>query len=101
MLVRIDEYDALEMLMDRLKFWTDDDVTTKLYEQYYEGIISNGVFDGAEFNVMSIVDNDYVNWLDVITKEDFENYNIENDEDERIETSLVDDDVTYYLIRNC
>lgn len=99
--VGIDENDMLNMLMGRLAFWTDDDVTTKLYEQYYERMIDEGCFDGAEFNVMSIVDNDYVNWLDVVTKDDFDNYYIENENDERVMESYYDDDNNekYYLIR--
>lgn len=59
--IKIDEYEALEMLMERLKYWTDDDVTTRLFEGMYERYLNDGCFDGAEFDVMSIVDNDYVN----------------------------------------
>lgn len=98
--VRIDEDTMLDMLMDRLSFWTEDDVYHKLFEQYYYNLIYGGCFDGIEFDVMEIVDNDYVNWLDVITKEDFENYNIEDENDYHIETSYNDGEETYYLI-NC
>lgn len=63
---------ALDMLMDRLDFWTDDTTTKELYEQMYEHAIDEGLFDGGEFNVMSIVDNDYVNWCTVYEEEDEE-----------------------------
>ncbi len=82
--VKIDEDTLIDMLMDRVAFWTNDSDTLDLYEQYYTNAVWGGVFDGAELDVMAIVDNDYVNWLDVITEEDFENYNIEDENDERI-----------------
>lgn len=99
--VRIDETDMLNLLMDRVAFWTDDDVTTTLFEMYYENMIESGCFDSMEFNVMSIVDNDYVNWLDVITEDEFENYHIEDEDDERIEARNEEDGETYYLVRCC
>ena len=72
--VLVDENNALDMLMNRLSRWTDDDITHKLYEQMYENYLYGGVFDSCEFDVMQIVDNDYVNWCAVIEPED-DNYN--------------------------
>ena len=66
MLVRIDEDTALDMLMNRVSYWTDDDTVFYLYKEMYEHYISNGLFDGADFDVNCIVDNDYVNWCTVI-----------------------------------
>lgn len=68
MLVRIDEDTAIEMLMDRVHFWTDDDIVCELYHKMYENYVYNGCFDGGEFDIMKIVDNDYVNYCDVISK---------------------------------
>lgn len=99
MYVRIDNDEAYDMLMERLEFWTDDFVTTQLYSIYYENLIDSGCFDGGEFNVRSIVDNDYVNWLTVITHDEFENYHIEDESDERIEAIYEDDEERYYLLR--
>ena len=70
MLVRIDNDTALNMLMDRLNYWTDDETVCSLYEIMYENYIDGGVFDGGEFDVMAIVDNDYVNWCTVISEGD-------------------------------
>jgi hypothetical protein len=64
--VQIDECDALEMLIDRLTFWTDDSDTIHLYRMMYSDYLDNGMFNDSEFNVMSIVDNDYINWCTVI-----------------------------------
>ena len=72
MYVEIDNYDALEMLMDRVRHWEDDYEIIELYEQMYERMIDEGCFNGGEFNVMSIVDNDIVNWCSVISEGDDE-----------------------------
>lgn len=89
--VRIDEDELLDMLMDRLAFWTDDDDATKLFEQYYENMINGGCFDGADLDIKGIVDNDYVNWLDVVYADDLDDYNIEDEEDDRIVTSITNE----------
>ena len=70
MLVRIDEDTAIEMLMDRLEHWTHDETTHELYRKMYESYVYGGCFDGGEFDVMVIVDNDYVNYCDVISEGD-------------------------------
>lgn len=70
MLVKIDDSQALEMLLDRLEYWTDDHTTYRLYEQMYENYIDGGCFSGGDFDVRAIVDNDYVNWCDVISPGD-------------------------------
>lgn len=68
MLVRIDEEMAIEMLMNRLSHWTNDYTTHRLYRDMYENSVYGGVFE--EFDVMEIVDNDYVNWCDVVSDGD-------------------------------
>lgn len=70
MLVEIDEDDFLEMLMDRVRVWTDDETTLELYEKMYQDSVYDGVFEGTKASIMEIVDNDYVNYCNVITKED-------------------------------
>lgn len=70
--VKIYKDDVLDMLIARLKDrWTDDDDVIELYEQMYDGYLENGVFDYQEFDVNSIVDNDYVNYCDVIDEDDY------------------------------
>lgn len=70
MLARINDEQALEMLLERLERWTDDYTTHKLYEQMYESYIDGGCFEGCDFDVMVIVDNDYINYCDVISEGD-------------------------------
>ena len=64
--VQIDEDDLLEMLMDRVAVWTNDTEVRDLYEEMYRNSIDGGVFEGSELNIMSIVDNDYVNYCSTL-----------------------------------
>ena len=70
MLVRIDNDMALEMLLNRVEHWTDDHTTYRLYEAMYESYIDGGCFENGEFDVMAIVDNDYINYCSVIDEDD-------------------------------
>ena len=70
MYVNIDNDMALEMLLNRLEHWTDDIATYRLYEIMYENYVDGGCFEGGEFDVMAIVDNDYVNWCTVVSEGD-------------------------------
>lgn len=73
MIVTIDSDDAIDMLIERVEFWTDDDDIVALFTKYYERAVYGGCFDGGEFNVKSIVDNDYVNNTEYGTREDIKN----------------------------
>ena len=68
--VRIDEDTLLDLLTERVKYWTDDPDTIELFENYYTDLVQNGCFEGAEFDPMIIVDNDYVNYFRVMEKDD-------------------------------
>lgn len=82
--VTIDENTLLEMLLDRVEYWTSDEDVINLYKNYYEGLVYSGCFEGCTLDIMSIVDNDYVNNLTTISKEDFEQWGIESIEDDKI-----------------
>ena len=70
--IRMDSDDMIEALVERLHTWTNDEDTRELFEQYYEHMVEGGCYDGREFDIMSIVDNDYVNNLSIVTREEFE-----------------------------
>lgn len=72
MLVEIDNEQALDILMDRVAFWTDDTEVKALYNKMYENMIDGGVFDHGDFDVNAIVDNDYINYTRVVSKGDDE-----------------------------
>ncbi len=70
--IKIDEESLLDALMSRVQFWTDDYDILELYRQYYENAVYGHWYEGSEVNIMSIVDNDYVNWMSVYSDEDME-----------------------------
>lgn len=70
--VTISEDDLLDLLVERVKYWTDDEETVELFEQYYENMVYSGCFEGAELDIISIVDNDYVNNTSIVTREEYE-----------------------------
>lgn len=64
--VKIEDYELLNMLEERVKYWTDDKVEQELFNKMYENYVEGGCFDGIDFDVMQIVDNDYVNWCQAV-----------------------------------
>ena len=70
MLVKINEEMALNMLVERVKFWSDEDNVIELYSKMYEYYIESGCFEGMEFDINQIVDNDYVNNTAVVSEGD-------------------------------
>lgn len=64
--VKIDKNDALNMLVERVRYWTQDEKEIELFEKMYDDYIWNGCFDGGDFDIMSIVDNDWVNYTSII-----------------------------------
>ena len=95
--VTIDEDTLLAMLLDRLEFWTSDKSVINLYRDYYEGLVYSECFEGCTLDIISIVDNDYVNNLTTISKEDFEQWGIESEVDDKIVAFNEEEDL--YLIR--
>lgn len=67
---QISENDALYLLTEELKFWTDDRDAIKLYVQMYAHHLACGVYSEGEFNAVSIVANDYIKNCTVIDDSD-------------------------------
>lgn len=97
--VTIDEDTLLERLIDRVKHWTSDESVINLYRDYYEGLVYSGCFEGCTLDIMSTVDNDYINYLATISKEDFEQWSIESEMDDKIVAFNEEEDL--YLIQTC
>lgn len=70
--VTISEDTLLNMLVERVEHWTDDEEIIDLYEQYYENMVYGGCFEGAKLDIMSIVDNDYINNHTIMTYAEYE-----------------------------
>lgn len=71
--IKMDENTVIDMLVDRVAQWTDDEDIIELYRKMYENEVYEGFFDNVEFDVMTIVDNDWVNNTDVVSRGD-DNY---------------------------
>jgi len=69
-LVKMDNDEIIEMLVNRLDYWNVDREVKELYEKMYTNYVENGVFEGAELDVKAIVDNDYVNYCQVLDDSD-------------------------------
>ena len=95
--VKINEDTLLEMLLDRLEYWTNNKEVINLYRDYYKSLIDSGCFENCELDIMVIVDNDYLNNLKTISKEDFKQYDSEDETGDKIVASNEDADL--YLIR--
>ena len=95
--ITINEDTLLEMLLDRLEYWTSDEDVIALYRNYYEKLIDCGCFKDCKLDIMSVVDNDYTNNLIVLNKEDFEDYGVKGFEDDKIMTFNKEQNL--YLVR--
>ena len=100
--VKIDEDVLLDMLDTRLnEWWNPSDIAAELFHDYYESLVYSGAFEGIELDVSAIVDNDWVNNLSVIDETEFDNYSIEDEEDDRIILSKEDHNGTkWFLVYN-
>ena len=84
--VSIDENTLIDLLVERVK----------LFEQYYTDMVQGGCFEGAEFDPIIIVDNDYVNYFRVMEKDDPE-YAWATENDDRIYGQLDNGTILVYM----
>lgn len=53
--------ELLNLLMERVNFWVEDDETKTLFKEMYIKEINKGLYSRKKINPEIIVDNDYVN----------------------------------------
>ena len=68
--VKIEDWQLLDMFLDRCDAWGTSKENKDLFEKMYSNMIDNCCFEDTEFDVMKIVDNDVVNYCSVLYKED-------------------------------
>lgn len=68
---------ALEILMKRVKYWTDEPNTIRQYEEYLEYWLELGEDINIELDPEYIIDNMWVNDIAFIDKEDIVDYDLE------------------------
>lgn len=93
--VRMDEDTVIDLLVNRVKYWTDDEDTIELFEQYYTNMVEGGCYDGTDFDVKVIVDNDYLmNNTFTVTREEFEKDRDEYIKEQMKSDGFMDEEVT-------
>lgn len=95
--IKIDEDILLDILMNRVEYWTNNECVQDLFRDYYESLIYSGCFNDCELDINLIVDDDYINNLTTISKEDFEQWSIEDETDDRV--IAFNENKNLYLIR--
>lgn len=95
--VQIDEEQLLDLLMQRIEYWTKDTHILTLYEQYLKDLIYKGYFEGANLDINLLIDNLYVNNTSIMNKEDLKNNDIDVNDSEKVLAKEVDNDL--YLVR--
>lgn len=97
--VRISEEDLLDLLCSRVEYWTKDKEEQDLFRQMYDNMVYGGVFEGCDFNVACIVDNDYVNNCSIIGVGD-EDYDLVVDTIKKGEREIVDSGMGYSYVES-
>lgn len=69
--ITIDEQELVEILTERVRFWTNDEITINLYNEMYEDRVYNAAIE-VNNGISCIVDNDYVNYCNTVDKKDNE-----------------------------
>lgn len=74
MLIKLDIKDFLELLVERIEYFTDDENIIGLFKVMYSNLINAGCFlENEAIDIAELVDNDYFNYCHVIDS-DNENY---------------------------
>ena len=94
--VQINEEDLLDLLMQRMEYWTTDTYILNLYEQYLENLIDWGCFEDTDLDISLLIDNLYVNNTQIMDKEDLKNNDIDINNSEKVLARDIDNDL--YLV---
>lgn len=66
--VQMEENDVVDMLVDRVRFWTKDEEDIELYQKMYGDYCEN--VGTLSEDIEQIVDNDYINYCSIISQGD-------------------------------
>ena len=94
--VQVNEEQLLDLLMQRMQYWTNDANTLNLYEQYLRDLIDGGCFEGANLNISLLVDNLYVNDTLIMDEEELKNNDIDVNDSEKVLVTDIENDL--YLV---
>lgn len=65
---RLENEEALSLLVSRVKKWETDPRIIDLYSKMYESYLWDGVFDGKNYSLNEVVDNDCLNYCFTISE---------------------------------
>lgn len=63
--VQMDEDELLRILVDRVSFWTDNEIVQDLYREMYANYLDNQCIDFS-YGISYVVDNDYINYCTTV-----------------------------------
>ena len=63
--VQMDEDELLRLLVDRVSFWTDNEIVQDLYREMYANYLDNECIDFS-YGISYVVDNDYINYCTTV-----------------------------------
>lgn len=66
MKIYIDKDEIRDILMERVRFWAQDETTLYLFNKMYRTEAEAGIFDNKKIDRKIIVDNDYVNNVSIL-----------------------------------
>ena len=70
-MVKMNKDDLYNLFYDRVKMWREEGSPAfNLFVKYYEKCIDDGLFEEMELDIMQIVENDIVNWCDIVEEGD-------------------------------
>lgn len=78
--ITLNDNELIDLLVQRLSYWTNNAEVLNLYENYLRYLIDNDAIYISD-GVMSYIDNLYVNDTVVCTQNELLNYDITNDDD--------------------
>lgn len=67
--VQMDEDELLRILVDRVSFWTENEIVQNLYREMYANYLDNGCIDFS-YGISYVVDNDYINYCTTVESDD-------------------------------
>lgn len=75
MIINTNDSSFFKLLMERIKYWTDDKDILELFEKRYKRLIDEGIFEHIlSLDIDTFVDNEYINNTSVISYDDLKSY---------------------------
>lgn len=94
--IQVDEEQLLDLLMNRVEYWTTDRQVLSLYESYLEELIDGGCFEGVNLDISQLIDNLYINDTQVMDKDELKSNGIDVNDYDKVLAKDTDNDL--YLV---